>query len=128
VLDPGRTDWGLELLHDPLRLELKAGVTLTYAEHSAQGYDVTLRADIEHHNFGIVHSDTPLGWMTGEPRRLFSALDATGRCAVDRLVRSDAGILYPARGLKLFMITTNALIAETDCLFYAVADDGQTIT
>ena len=128
VLDPGATDWGLELLHDPLRLELNAGVTLTYAEHSAQGYDVTLRTDIEHHNFGTVRTDTPLGWITGEPRRLFSAMDASGHCAVDRLVRIEAGVLYPARQLKLFMITTNALIAETDCLFYAVADDGQIIS
>jgi len=127
VLDLKATDWGLELLHDPLRLELSGGVTLTYAEKSAQGYDVTLRKDIEHHNFGTVHPDTPLGWLNGEPRRLFSALDANGRCAVDRLVRTEEGVLYPARPLKLFMITTNALIAETDCLFYAVADDGQTI-
>ena len=59
-------------------------------------------------------------------RSLFSALDAGG-CAVTRLVRIDNGELYPARPLKLFMITNNAAIAESDCLFYAVADDGSAI-
>ena len=32
VLSPEQTDWGLELLRDPIRLELRDNVTLTYAE------------------------------------------------------------------------------------------------
>ena len=119
------TDWDLEVLRDPIRLELQHGVTLAYGEAPRPGHDITLRADIEHHNFGTVHSDTPLGWINGDPRALFRATDALGRCAVDTLVRSEGGDLYPARDLKLFMITTNASIAETDCLFYAVADPGE---
>jgi hypothetical protein len=35
--------------------------------------------------------------------------------------------LYTAQPLKLFMITNNVGIAESDCLFYAVADDGSAI-
>ena len=119
------TDWGLEILRDPIRLELQDGVTLAYGDTPRAGHDITLRADIEHHNFGTVDSSTPLGWITGDIRALFRAKDATGRCAVTALVRSDQGDLFPARNLKLFMITTNAMIAETDCLFYAVADDGK---
>jgi hypothetical protein len=120
-------DWGLEILHDPIRLELREGVTLTYSEQLRPGHDITLRPDIEHHNFGTVNSGTPLGWITGDPQALFRAIDARGRCAVDALVRVADGCLYPARSLKLFMITTNAAIAESDCLFYAVADDGRPI-
>ena len=56
------------------------------------------------------------------------ARDAAGRCAVNRLVRIENGELYPARPLRLFMITNNAAIAESDCLFYAVADDGSAIS
>jgi hypothetical protein len=121
------TDWGLEVLKDPIRLELQHGVTLAYGEKPRAGHDITLRADIEHHNFGSVDSCTPLGWITGDPQGLFRATDATGRCAVAELVRSERGDLFPARDLKLFMITTNATIAQTDCLFYAVADDGGAI-
>jgi hypothetical protein len=127
VLDQGDTDWGLELLRDPIRLELNDNVTLTYAEEPSASYDITLKADIEHHNFGTVGADTLLGWATGPERSLFSALDAGGRCAVNRLVRIENGELYPAQPLKLFMITNNAAIAESDCLFYAVADDGSTV-
>lgn len=127
VLDQGETDWGLELLRDPIRLELNDNVTLTYADQPCPNYDITLKTDIEHHNFGIVSADTLLGWARGPERSLFSALDAGGGCAVTRLVRIENNELYPAQPLKLFMITNNAAIAESDCLFYAVADDGSTI-
>lgn len=127
VLDQGETDWGLELLRDPIRLELNNNVTLTYADRPQASYDVTLKTDIEHHNFGSVAPDTLLGWASGPERSLFSALDVGGSCAVTRLVRIDNGELYPAQPLKLFMITNNAAIAYSDCLFYAVADDGSTI-
>ena len=127
VLDTTATDWGLELLRDPIRLELRDNVTLTYAEQPCPTYDITLKADIEHHNFGTVSEETLLGWARGPERSLFSALDAGGVCAVTRLVRIENGELYPAQPLKLFMITNNAAIAESDCLFYAVADDGSTV-
>ena len=127
VLDQGATEWGLEVLRDPIRLELNDNVTLTYADQPSPNYDITLKTDIEHYNFGTVSPDTLLGWARGTERALFSALDAGGSCAVTRLVRIDNGELYPARPLKLFMITNNAAIAESDCLFYAVADDGSTI-
>ncbi|TDG14224.1 succinylglutamate desuccinylase [Seongchinamella unica] len=127
VLSPGDTDWGLELLQDPIRLELKDNVTLTYADAPCDNYDITLRPDIEHHNFGGVSTDTLLGWARAEAQQLFTAQDAGGRCAVSRLVRVSDGRLYPAQPLKLFMITNNAAIAHSDCLFYAVADDGSTI-
>lgn len=127
VLCPGDSDWGLELLRDPIRLELKDNVTLTYAEEPCDNYDITLRPDIEHHNFGGVDTGTVLGWARAEAAQLFTAQDAGGGCAVSRLVRISGGIVYPAQPLKLFMITNNAAIAHSDCLFYAVADDGSTI-
>ena len=83
--------------------------------------------DIEHHNFGGIKPDTLLGWARAPETQLFRALDAGGRCAVTRLVRVVNGEMYPAQPLKLFMITNNAAIAHSDCLFYAVSDDGSTI-
>ncbi len=127
VLAQAETDWGLELLRDPIRLELNDNVSLTYAEKVRVDYDITLKPDIEHYNFGGVTPETVLGWASGDARRLFTAKDAGGRCAVSRLVRIEDGVLYPAQSLKLFMITNNASIAESDCLFYAVSDDGSAI-
>ena len=68
-----------------------------------------------------------LGWARGDVKKLFTALDAGGRCAVSALVRVEDGKLYPSGPLKLFMITNNAAIAQSDCLLYAVADDGTTV-
>jgi hypothetical protein len=117
-------DFGIEILRDPIRLELRDGVTLAYDDEPRPGHDITLRSDIEHHNFGEVSCDTPLGWVKDEPQTLFRATDAFGRCAVTALVRCDGGVLFPSQGLKLFMITTNASIAQSDCLFYAVATES----
>jgi len=127
VLAQGETDWGLELLCDPIRLELNEGVSLTYGEQASERHDITLCSDIEHHNFGSVSADTQLGWTKGPEQALFKALDAGGSCALHKLVRVEQGQLYAAQALKLFMITNNAAIAQSDCLFYAVANDGSTI-
>ncbi|MEM1402710.1 MAG: succinylglutamate desuccinylase/aspartoacylase family protein [Pseudomonadota bacterium] len=127
LVEETTTAWGLEYFEDPIRLELKGGATLAYGEGPRRGYDITLRLDIEHHNFGIVSSSQQLGWISGNPIDLFSATDANGRCAVSSIVRVEDGQLYPASDLKLFMITTNAGIAEADCLFYAVEADGTPI-
>jgi hypothetical protein len=127
VLVQGETDWGLELLRDPIRLELCDNITLTYAEECCAGYDITLRTDIEHYNFGSVTPDTMLGWATAPERSLFRAWDSQGRCAVTKIIRISEGKLYLAQPLKLFMITNNAANASSDCLFYAVADDGSSI-
>lgn len=118
----------LEFLHDPLRLELREGVTLTYADSPSVAHDITLCADIEHHNFGTVDVQTRLGWVSGPWRRLFTAVDMRGACALEQVLRVDErGVLSPARALKLFMITSNAGIAQSDCLCYAVAADGSAI-
>lgn len=120
VLALEHVEHALELLLDPIRLELNPGVSLTYAGSAAPDADITLLPDIERHNFGTVNSELALGWARGEARRLFTARDAGGRCAVARLVRIEEGVLYPAQELKLFMVTSNPDIAQTDCLFYAV--------
>lgn len=124
VLRPTEVDWGLERLRDPIRLELKDNVTLTYADAPSPDHDITLKLDIEHHNFGGVSRETPLGWTRSPEHALFKAVDAGGNCAVTQIVRTEGGTLYPAQALKLFMITNNAAIAESDCLFYAVVDEG----
>ncbi|MEM8562013.1 MAG: succinylglutamate desuccinylase/aspartoacylase family protein [Pseudomonadota bacterium] len=123
VLHTADADWELEILRDPIRLELKDNVTLTYADAPSPDHDITLKRDIEHHNFGVVSEDTALGWTSSPELKLFNATDAGGNCAVTQIVRTQRGILYPAQALKLFMITNNAAIAESDCLFYAVVDE-----
>jgi len=128
IIPPRSSAPSLDKLHSPLRLELRVGIALTYADTPQPGHDVTLNPVIEHHNFGTVPLDTPLGWSDADPRQLFQARDAAGLCAVGQLVQVIDGVLYPAQPLILFMITTHAVIAESDCLFYAVSADGSPIS
>ncbi|MEO0437788.1 MAG: succinylglutamate desuccinylase/aspartoacylase family protein [Pseudomonadota bacterium] len=118
----------LAVFRHPLRLELLDGVTVTYASEPRAGYDVTLMADLEQHNFAIVPKGTRLGWTQSQPVLLFRARDGGGRCALGAIVVKEQGWLKAARDLRLLMITNNAAIAESDCLFYAVAPDGSTIS
>ncbi|MEM1143252.1 MAG: succinylglutamate desuccinylase/aspartoacylase family protein [Pseudomonadota bacterium] len=117
----------LDVMHHPLRLELLDGVTLVYDGAPRAGFDVTLLEDLEQHNFGTVAAGTLLGWGSADPRSLFRARDATGQCALSALVEAGSGELRAAQDLQLMMITNNAAIAESDCLFYAVASNGDRI-
>ncbi len=127
VLSPQETDWGLEMLHNPVRLELQNDCELTYAEHAVDGYCLTLRQDVEHHNFGVIEKDTMLGWTHRQVDELFSSRNAQDQCVLNELVYVDDGKLFTRKDLKFFMITTNPVIAKMDCLFYAVLADGQEI-
>ena len=122
VLTPQPADWGLEIFRNPVRLELVGDCQLTYADGPQPGFDLTLRTDIEHFNFGLVKADTRLGWVGEKGLSIFSSKDLQQQCVLDELIRVRGGELYTAQDLKLFMITNDARIAKMDCLFYAVKD------
>jgi hypothetical protein len=46
---------------------------------------------------------------------------------LEHVLRIKDGRIYPAQALKAFMITTNPVIAKSDCLFYAVKATGEPI-
>jgi Succinylglutamate desuccinylase / Aspartoacylase family len=131
VLASEPTDWGLELLHNPVRLELSPGYTLCYAEQYSAKYDLSLPPSIEHLNSGITKKDTLLGWVdaseTPSMTELFSCKNSREACVLKQLLYISDGKLLTCQDLKLFMITTNPLIAKSDCLFYAVKSDGSEI-
>ncbi len=127
--DPLRTgdrDVPMELLHYPVRVELKPRRTIGYG-HVPDGADVVLVHDVERFNFGVVSPDHHLGWLGDDGVQALTAMSADGRDVIaDVLTRDIGGALRPARELKLFMVTTKAQAAREDCLFYAIrADDVQ---
>ena len=127
VLTPQKTDFSLEMFHNPVRLELKVPNDLVYAESKQQGYELTLKHDIEHHNFGLIDKDTLLGWTNHSVDELFISINAKNQCVKNELVYVKEGQLLTTRKLKMFMITTNPVIAKMDCLFYAVDEAGMEI-
>jgi hypothetical protein len=114
------TDWPLELLHHPVRFELDSEISIGYAEQALPDTDLTLRLDIEHFNFGEVHADTSLGWISESGWQGIRVVNSQGENLRDSFLRYAQGQLFPATNLKLFMITSNPTIAKSDCLCYAV--------
>jgi hypothetical protein len=117
------TAWPIDVLHNPVRLELDPGLVIAYAGQPQDDVDICLRADIENFNFGEVNADTELGWITASAWQLISVVNSRGENLRDDYLRCDGGRLYPATRLKLFMITLNPDIAVSDCLFYAVVPE-----
>ena len=120
VLTDGHSDLILEHFENPIRLELKAGSTIAYADHRCIDHGVTLKPDIENQNFGFVEANYHLGYLSGEIDELLSAKDSNGVERLSEFFCASNGELFPTRTLKFFMVTTNPQIAINDCLFYLV--------
>lgn len=114
------SDWGLEILDNPVRVELLPDASLSFAEAPGGKADLTLRPDLEHHNFGLVPERTFLGWLRQEGMEILRAFDPQKRDRFDEFYRLEDDVLYTRVPQKMFMITTNARIAKSDCLWYAV--------
>ncbi len=128
ILMPQASDWGLELLQNPARLELQERCTLCYAEENKPEYDLVLKPDIENLNFGVIEAGSFLGWVNHHNvADLFSSKNSKQQCLLNEMIMINDGRLEAKQKLKLFMVTTNPKIAKMDCLFYAVKGDGQEI-
>jgi len=102
----------------PLRLELKKGSILTYGNHYKEGSDITLCHSIEHQNFGTTVPEKRLGWLGDKGLDCLQVVNSDYDNLVENYFDNRKGELYTKSHLHLFMVTTNKIIAETDCLFY----------
>ncbi|KZY36853.1 MULTISPECIES: succinylglutamate desuccinylase/aspartoacylase family protein [unclassified Oleiphilus] len=128
VLAGQESQESLEVLTNPVRLELKDDCRLRYGEKLSEESDLCLLPSIEQLNSGITVKDTQLGWVaTDDLKAVFSSKNSREECVVNELVYIKDGGLFAKRDLKLFMITNNPEIAKMDCLFYAVRDCGSEV-
>ena len=127
VLTLPEGDWGVEVLRNPVRVEIAADASLAFAEQPAINADITLRPDIEHFNFGVLKSDVRLGWVGARGLNAFRVFNRREQDICHKVLRVVDGALYPAQSLKAFMITTNHSIALSDCLCYLVTEHGEQI-
>lgn len=114
------TAWPIDVLHNPVRLELDSSLSLSYGEQANASADICVRVDIEHFNFGETEPDVSLAWVNEAGWQGIEVLNSKGENLRDEFLRRDGGRLFPATRLKLFMITGNPEIALSDCLLYAV--------
>jgi len=127
VLSLEKAEWDVVVLRNPIRVELAPQATIEYRLQPSGRADITLPPDIEHRNFGTVSPDEPLGWVGERGLGVLTAIGHNRSENVEKVLRVKDGQIYPAQAIKTFMITTNPLIAKSDCLFYAVKASGEPI-
>ena len=115
-------DYGIDMYYNPLRVEMHGAGVLAYGDSHVPGSDITLKTEIEHHNFGRVTPETLLGWVGPAAMEKLAAFDATRSNHFREFYCERGGVLYPRFNQKLFMITGNPAIAMSDCLWYVVPD------
>jgi hypothetical protein len=118
------------VFRDPVRVRLQPGTSLRFDDVGSgvgSGVDVELDVDvvldrrIDRHNFTVIEAGTRLGTVRAGaawPLRV----DGDHQQEQDwsrRLFTVSNGALLTAMPLVPMMMTTNAAVAQSDCLFYA---------
>ena len=113
---------GVAIFRHPLRLELSPHSRIDFSDRPLHDRDITVRWDIERFNFAPVDGDEMLGWLDeGGLGHLHIGSDNHPH-EVAEFFRVEEGKLYANCHMRLFMATTRADIAASDCLFYFVCD------
>jgi len=110
----------LDVYKHPVRVELQGEVSVAYDDEALPDTQLTLVSHIEDFNFGIVDQNTVLGYCPSNDITWLRGNTKDGEISLQDYFHITAGELRPRRALKLFMVTTNRQIAQSDCLFYFV--------
>lgn len=120
----------LEVLSNPRRLELCQHASIAYAHSPLSNIDVTMRQDIEHLNFTTVRENQHLGWVSSTSLTALK-LDKEKLSLTEFFqfipINDNYCELRTKNALTLFMVTTRADIAQSDCLLYFVPVSELTI-
>jgi hypothetical protein len=107
---------------DPVRVTLRRGATVAFGETPHGECDLTLRGDVDRHNFVRLEAGTRIGWVArGAPLPL-EARGGAGDDVAPALFEVCDGALVTAQSFVPVMMTTNPDIAAEDCLFYVVRE------
>jgi gamma-glutamyl:cysteine ligase YbdK (ATP-grasp superfamily) len=110
----------VQVMTEPLRVEVLSGLRLGLGEAPAEGVDLTLAAEIDRHNFDRLEPGHRIGWLApGAPWPL-RARGRDGRDVSHELFEVCDGVLRTRREIIPIMITNDPGIALSDCLFYVV--------
>ena len=112
----------LDLYRHAIRVELQEDTHIAFSDQPVPGADLTVPFDVEKFNFGVIPALTRFGWLGPRGLDIFRVRDHMGENLLPHFLMEQAGGLYSAQQLKLFMVTTNPAIALSDCLFYACAE------
>lgn len=103
---------------NPLRVELKNDASVGFSSHPLQTTDITLRTDIESLNDNVTPAGEFIGWNIDSAQLLFEAVDAENNDLANELFEIRSGLVYTAKKMQFYMVTSTTEIATKDCLFY----------
>lgn len=110
----------VNIFKNPIRLELKLGGIASYSNEKQNDADITLAENAERLNYGMVPHEEPLAFLGDKGLAVLTAKDYTGKERLGEFFEGCDGQLFSKHPIKLFMVTTNAQIAASDCLFYFI--------
>ena len=110
----------VELLKHPRRLQIKPQSTISYGETLNPSTSITICQNVEKHNFGITLPEQVLGYLPEDGLNHFELDETSSEYSVSDFFEIRGGQLFCKQPLRLFMVTTRADIAKSDCLFYFV--------
>lgn len=113
-------DYRVNIFRNPIRLELKSGKQAGYSDAPLVNVDITLPENAERLNYGMVPHEEPLAYLSSDGLAVLTAKDHQGNERLDEFFECREGQLFCRHPIKLFMVTTNAEIAASDCLFYFI--------
>jgi hypothetical protein len=126
VLATADNSYGVTCFRNPLRMELQAGCTVAYLDfNSSQSTatacaDITMPANADRLNYGTVPAGEAIAWVGPQGLSALTAKDKFGQEQLLQHFEINQHQLMAKHPLKLFMATTNATIAQKDCLFYFI--------
>lgn len=109
-------------MHAPLRLQIKPGIPLSYAEENNNQSGIVLKQSIEDHNFGVSQRGQVLGWINDYGLENLALIDEWQQDVITDYFSIMNNNLLCATNLQIFMATTNEKIATSDCLFYVTRE------
>ena len=109
---------GMQLLKQPLRLEIGKGSVLHYSSTVQEAADITIFNTIDQLNFSHLETGTKLGWLGSEGLSPLTVLTQDNTNISNTLFAEQHGYLINQVPMTLFMATTDAYIAMNDCLLY----------
>lgn len=111
---------GVEVLSKPLRVHVTDDATLAFDTTPATSATLTIRRDVDRHNFMTMAAGEVVGWVRAGSAWPLRALGASGEDQSRDLFTLIGNELRLRKPIVPVMMTTSAEIARSDCLFYAL--------
>lgn len=116
---PGHHYQPVQVMRNPLRVELTPGASLIYADKNLPQTDLVIKADIESRNMDIIPKGYCLGWINGD-ESIMVVRDEFGIEIENECLKVEQGQLVAKHDLQMFMATNIVEMAISDCLFYVI--------